>query len=402
MSASDSLAFVGRVLFRHPLRTSLVLLAVAVGVASVVILTSLGDSARRYVSDEFASLGTHLLVVTPGRNETAGIGPSMFMGSTPRDLTLDDAMALQLSPAVKAVSPMVIGEANLSHGGRVRQAPAVGTTIELLELRHWKMRRGRFLPGGDPDRAPAVVVLGEKVRKELFGAERALGSFVRVGDRRFRVIGILKTEGRSLGLDVDELVVLPVARAMEVFDTSSLFRIMVEARSRNSLKRAAEDIRLILKDRHRGVEDVTIVRQDAVVKTFDRVLRALTYTVGGIAAVSLLVAGVLLMNVMLVSVSQRTTEIGLLKAIGASRRRILALFLLESGGLALMGALLGLTLGVAGNFGIGSFVPMLTLRPPLWAVVAAPTSSMIAGVVFGLIPARRASALDAVDALAGR
>ncbi|MFP6665609.1 MAG: ABC transporter permease [Deltaproteobacteria bacterium] len=402
MTVADSLAFVGRVLFRHPLRTSLLLLAVAVGVASVVVLTSLGDSARRYVSEEFASLGTDLLIVTPGRNETSGVGPSMFMGSTPRDLTLDDALALRRSSAVKSVSPMVIGEASLSRAGRVRQAPTIGTTVELLKIRHWKMRRGRFLPAGDVARAPAVVVLGEKVRQELFGAEPALGGFVRVGDRRFRVIGILQTEGRSLGLDVDELVVLPVARAMEVFDTSSLFRIMVEARSRGALDRAAEDTRVLLKDRHQGEEDVTIVRQDAMVKTFDRVLRALTFTVGGIASVSLLVAGILLMNVMLVSVSQRTAEIGLLKAIGASRNRILSLFLLESGGLALLGALLGLALGLAGNLAIGYFVPMLTLRPPLWAVVAAPTSSLLAGVVFGLIPARRAAALDPIDALAGR
>ncbi|MEO2169513.1 MAG: ABC transporter permease [bacterium] len=402
MSAVDSLAFVGRVLLRHPLRTSLLLLAVGMGVASVVVLTSLGESARRYVTEEFSSMGTHLLVVTPGRNETSGMGPSMFMGSTPRDLTLGDAMALRRSSAVKSVSPMVVGEASLSHGGRVRQTPAIGATAELLRLRHWKMRRGRFLPAGDLDRAPSVVVLGEKVRKELFGAEPALGGFVRIGDRRFRVIGILQTEGRSLGLDVDELVVLPVARAMEAFNTSSLFRIMVEARSRNALDRAAENTRLTLKDRHQGEEDVTIVRQDAMVQTFDRVLRALTFTVGGIASVSLLVAGVLLMNVMLVSVSQRTPEIGLLKAIGASRNRILLLFLLESGGLGLLGALLGLAFGMVSNLGIGYFVPMLTLRPPIWAIVAAPTFSVIAGIVFGLIPARRAAALDPVDALAGR
>jgi putative ABC transport system permease protein len=402
MSAVDSLTFVGRVLLRHPLRTSLLLLAVGMGVASVVVLTSLGESARRYVTEEFSSMGTHLLVVTPGRNETSGVGPSMFMGSTPRDLTLGDAMALRRSSAVKSVSPMVIGEASLSHGGRVRQAPAIGATAELLRLRHWKMRRGRFLPAGDLDRAPSVVVLGEKVRKELFGAEPALGDFVRLGDRRFRVIGILQTEGRSLGLDVDELVVLPVARAMEAFNTSSLFRIMVEARSRNALDRAAEDTRLTLKDRHQGEEDVTIVRQDAMVQTFDRVLRALTFTVGGIASVSLLVAGVLLMNVMLVSVSQRTAEIGLLKAIGASGNRILFLFLLESGGLGLLGALLGLAFGMVSNLAIGYFVPMLTLRPPIWAIVVAPTFSVVAGIVFGLIPARRAAALDPVDALAGR
>lgn len=402
MQPADALIFVFRVLRRHVLRTFLLLLSVAVGVGAVVVLTSLGESARSYVMDEFSSLGTSLLSVTPGRSETSGMGPSSFVGSTPRDLTLGDAQAMQRSAAVKRIAPMVIGEAALSRGGKVRQVPVIGATADLLELRKWKMGAGRFLPEGDIDRAPAVVVLGDKVRRELFGPQSAIGDFVRVGDRRFRVVGILETEGRSLGTDVEEIAVLPVARAMEVFDIAGLFRIMVEARSREWLDRAAEDIRVIVKDRHQGEEDVTIVRQDAVVKTFDRILQALTWTVGGIASVSLLVAGVLLMNVMLVSVSQRTDEIGLLKAIGASRQRILGLFLLESGGLALLGALLGLALGFVGNIGIGHFVPDIVLRPPLWTLVATPIFSVVAGILFGLMPARRAAELDAIDALMGR
>lgn len=402
MTFRDALGFVGRVLLRHPFRTVLLLIAVAIGVAAVVVLTSLGDSARRYVTDEFASLGTHLLSVTPGRSETSGTGPSMMMGASTRDLTLDDAIALQRSSAIKSVAPMVMGEASVSRGGKVRQSVVLGATAPLLDLRHWKMKQGRFLPAGDPQRVPAVAVIGEEIRDKLFGPEPAVGGFIRVGDRRFRVIGILKTEGRSMGMDVDELIVLPVARAMEVFDLAGLYRIMVEARSRSALDRAREDARVILKDRHQGEEDVTIIRQDAVVETFDRVLSALTYTVGGIASVSLLVAGVLLMNVMLVSVTQRTGEIGLLKALGASRQRILRLFLMESGGLALLGAGLGIAVGFAANEGIGYFFTEITLRPPVWVLVAAPILSLVAGIAFGLMPAQRAADLDAVDALAGR
>ena len=398
----DTLIMVSRVLLRHRFRTLLLLLAVSVGVAAVIVLTSVGDSARRYVTDEFRSLGTELLIVTPGKSETSGVGPPGFFGGTPRDLTLEDAMALRRSTAIRSLAPMVVGEAVMSHGGRNRIAPGVGATAELLELRQWKLRQGKFLPSGDPQRAPAVIVIGEKIRKDLFGAEPAIGNFLRVGDRRFRVIGILGTEGRSLGMDVEELVILPVARAMEVFDTAGLYRIMVEARSREALPRAAEDIRVIVKDRHQGEEDVTIVQQDAVVATFDRVLGALTYTVGGIASISLIVAGILLMNVMLVSVSQRTAEIGLLKAIGSSRQLILTLFLVESGGLALGGALLGIAIGLGANEVIGSYVPDVMLVPPLWAMIIAPLFAFFSGILFGLLPARRAAALDPVDALAGR
>lgn len=298
---------------------------------------------------------------------------------------------------------MVIGEANMSYGARSRQAPGIGATADLLELRHWKLKQGRFLPEGDLERAPAVIVIGEKIRRDLFGADKAVGNFLRVGDRRFRVIGILATEGRSLGMDVDELVILPVARAMELFDTSGLRRIMVESRSRDSLDRAAEESRMILKDRHQGEEDVTIVRQDAVVATFDSLLGALTYTVAGIASISLLVAGVLLMNVMLVSVSQRTAEIGLLKAIGSSRRLILTLFLMESGGLAFLGALLGVGLGLGMNGILGTYVPAdMPLRPPMWSLFSAPLCALVSGILFGLMPARRAADLDPIDALAGR
>ena len=331
MKLSDSIGWVSRVLLRHRLRTVLLLAAVSVGVGAVIVLTSLGDSARLYVTEEFRSLGTELLIITPGKSETSGSGPPSFMGATARDLTLDDAAALKRSSAIKRVAPMVVGEANMSYGARSRQAPGIGATADLLALRHWKLKQGQFLPEGDLERAPAVIVIGEKIRRDLFGADKAVGNFLRVGDRRFRVIGVLATEGRSLGMDVDELVILPVARAMELFDTSGLRRIMIESRSRDSLDRAAEESRIILKDRHQGEEDVTIVRQDAVVATFDTLLGALTYSVAGIASISLLVAGVLLMNVMLVSVSQRTAEIGLLKAIGSSRRLILTLFLMESG-----------------------------------------------------------------------
>ena len=375
------------------------LLAMSIGVAAVVVLTSLGESARTYVSDEFSSLGTHLIVVSPGRTETSGVGPSMFAGDTPRDLTISDALAIARSPLLTDVAPMVMGQAPVSWGGRERDAPLVGATATLRRIRHWSLAQGRFLPDGDPERDSGVCVIGAKLRRELFGATRALGEWLKVGDRRCRVTGILADEGRSIGLDVEEIVVMPVAGALALLNRPSLNRIVASASSHRQVDRASTEIRRILKERHQGEEDVTIVTQDALLATFDRILVALTYTVGGIAGISLIVAGILIMNVMLVSVSQRTAEIGLLKALGAPREEILLLFLVEATALSLAGALAGLALGVSARLAILHFYPVLPLTWPIWAIVAALITALVVGLVFGMIPARRAAELDPVAAL---
>lgn len=402
MRQGDVLAFTLRTLKGYRLRTSLMLLAMAIGVAAVVVLTSLGEGARRYVTGQFASLGTHLLIVLPGRSETKGGVPSTFMGETPRDLTINDALALTRNPKVRRVAPIVVGSAPVSWMRRDREVPILGATPELLTIRHWSMSQGRFLPAGDWDRAASVCVMGAKVREELFGAERALGQWVRIGERRFRVIGILATEGRSIGVDVEEVVIVPVASAQLLFNSPSLFRILVEASSRDAIPVAKEFIRNTLKERHQGEEDITVITQDAVLATFDRIFRALTLTVGGIAAISLAVAGILIMNIMLIAVSQRTGEIGLLKAIGASRGQILNLFLSEAALLALLGALIGLLAGRLGSWIVGRIYPKLPLGAPLWAIGAALLIAILTGLIFGVIPARRAARLDPVQALSRR
>ncbi len=399
MNLRDLPAMAARVLVRHPARSGLMLLAMSIGVASVVVLTSLGESARRFVSDEFASLGTHLIMVSPGRTETSGVGPSMFAGDTPRDLTIADATAVARSRYLSDVAPMVMGQANVSWGGREREAPLLGATASLRRIRRWTLAQGRFLPDGDPERDSGMCVIGAKLRKELFGPRRALGEWLKVGDRRCRITGILAEEGRSIGMDVEEVVVMPVAGALALLNRPSINRIMANARSHELMDRASEDIRQILKKRHQGEEDVTVVTQDALLATFDRILAALTYTVGGIAGISLIVAGILIMNVMLVSVSQRTAEIGLLKALGAPREEILRLFLVEATGLSMAGAFLGLAIGVLARLAILYFYPVLPLTWPIWAIGAALATALVVGLAFGVIPARRAAGLDPVAAL---
>jgi len=248
----------------------------------------------------------------------------------------------------------------------------------------------------------AVCVLGSKVATELFPGRAAVGGSVRIGDRRFRVIGVLGDSGRSVGFDLQELVLIPVSSAQQIYDTESLFRILIQSSDRDAIPRTRTAVIETLKARHQGEEDVTVITQDAVLATFNRIFTALTLTLAGIASISLAVAGILIMNVMLVAVSQRTAEVGLLKALGARRGQITALFLAEAILLSVAGAGAGLLLGYGANVVIGRLYPALPVGAPGWAVALAILIAVASGVVFGLLPARRAARLDPVVALAGR
>jgi len=402
MRVADLLHLAAESLFRARLRSLMMLVAMSIGVAAVVVLTSLGEGARRYVTGEFQALGTDLLIVLPGRSETTGVQPGLFAGETPRDLTLDDARALLRIPGVERIAPLVVGSAPVSSLGLTREVPVIGSNAEFYYVRKLSMGQGRFLPPGDLDRDMAVCVIGTKVAAELFPRRPAVGGSVRIGDRRFRVIGVLGESGRALGFDLQELVIIPVSSAQQVFNTESLFRILIQASDHDGIPRVREAVRETIKARHQGEEDVTVITQDAVLATFNRIFTALTLTLAGIASISLAVAGILIMNVMLVAVSQRTAEVGLLKALGARGRQITALFLAEAVLLSVAGALAGLVVGYVANSVIGRVYPDLPVGAPAWAVVLALVVAVASGVVFGLMPARRAARLDPVVALAGR
>jgi len=401
MRFRDNLNYAVRALTGFRLRSLLMLLAMAIGVGSVVVLTGLGDGARRYVTAQFLSLGSNLLIVLPGRAETTGSVPPLT-GATPRDLTIADSLALLRSRAVQDVAPIAVGSAPVRWQGRGREVTILGTSSSFLRIRKLAMRSGRFLPPGDPSRGMPVCVLGRTLASELFGSRDPIGRWVRIGESRFRVLGVLESMGISLGFNMDDIALVPVASAQSLFNTFSLFRIMVEARERDALARAKSDVLNIVKARHEGEEDITVITQDAVLATFDRIFLALTLTVGGIGAISLVVAGILVMNVMLIAVSQRTTEIGLLRAIGATRRGIVTLFLTEAAFLAMLGGLIGLGLGVLSNFGLQRLFPDFPISAPPWALVAAMLVAVGTGLVFGFLPARKASRLDPVVSLAMR
>ena len=379
----------------------MIILAMSIGVTSVTVLIALSESARSYIINEFEALGTHLVIVLPGRTETTG-GPPPLFGETPRDLTLEDAESLLRSPYIAAIAPLTIGLAPVTFGGLERETNVFGSTHALLRVRHLKMAQGSFLPIADNDSALPVCVIGQTIRKELFADESALGQWLRINDRRYRVIGILASEGESIGVDFDEMVIIPVASAQALFDTNSLFRILIETKSREAMLKAVDEVKKIIKLRHEGEEDVTIITQDSVVSAFNKILTALTIAVACIGGVSLIVAGVLVMNVMLVTVTQRTSEIGLLKALGASQAQVQWLFLAEAILLSLVGALVGLLLGRLVISLLQVNYPNFPIAIPDWGLLSALGVSILTGLLFGVLPARKAARLDPITALAKR
>lgn len=402
MRSIDLIGFARGAATGNPLRASLLVLAMAIGVAAVVVLTALGDGARRYVMSEFSALGSNLVIVLPGRSQTGGFNPGNAITNTPRDLTVDDAQALQRATAVRKVAPMAVGTSEISAGGKLREVLVAGTTAQYVEVHPLPLAQGRFLAQGDWRRGASEAVIGAKVRDELFGSAPSLGQLVRIGDRRFRIVGVLAVSGQGLSMNTDELVFVPVALAQAMFNSNTLFRILIEANGRDAIEAAKVQVADIIKLRHEGEQDVTVITQDAVLATFDRLLGALTLGVAGIAAISLAVAGILVMNVMLVSVTQRTAEIGLLKALGATGGTIRMLFLTEASMLSLAGALVGYGLGQLVAAVIRQLYPTFPAYPPDWAVLAGLATALVTGILFGVLPARRAARLDPVQALSRR
>ena len=399
MSPPEVFGFALRGLTGHGLRTALSLLGVSIGIASVLVLTALGEGAKRYVIGQFESLGTNLLIVLPGKTETSG---TFGIGGVPNDLTLEDAEAIErFVPQARRVVPISMGTEEVAAGALSRQVAVIGATPDYLKARQLRMASGEFLPEDEFSRGAAVAVLGHKAARELFRGRDPVGEVVRIGGWRMRVIGVLAKQGVKLGIDFDDIAIVPVATGMRMFNRSSLFRILIQSHAHTDLDLARQNVLELITERHEE-EDVTVVTQDAVANTFAGILTTLTLFVTGIAAISLSVAGFGIMNVMLVSVSERTREIGLLKAVGVARRQILAAFLTEAAIVSGLGGLLGLALGF-GLVDLGErLYPVFEASPPAWAVAAAMAVSLGVGVVFGLLPAWQATKLDPVLALGRR
>lgn len=401
MRTRDLIRFNFQLLNRHRFRAAMILLAMSIGVAAVNLLTGLGEGAKSFVLGEFSMLGKNTLIMMPGKKETSG-GMPPIMGEAPRDITLQDVAALRHVPGVVAAAPLIVGMTEVSRAGRNREVVIAGTTASYFRIRQLSLQHGEALPELPDDVASPVAVIGSKVRQELFGSQPALGQWLRAGDRRFRVIGILDAKGQALGMDMNDLMLIPVASAQTLFNQEGLFRVLIEGQSADALKKTRERVLAVMTERHEGDDDVTIITQDSILSVFNDILDTMTLAVSGIGAISLLVAGVLIMNVMLISVAQRTQEIGLLKAIGASDQDVMQIFLSEALVMALAGALLGLALSEALLWSARLLFPEVGFHTPAWALLLSPATALLTSLLFAWSPARKAARMEPVNALQGK
>jgi putative ABC transport system permease protein len=393
---ADALQLALRAITAQRLRSFLTLLGIAVGIAAVILLTSIGEGIHRFVLGEFTQFGTNVVTAIPGKTRTGG-APS-GLPSSARPLTLDDARSLERLPHVVAVSPNVRGNAEVEGNGRTRRTLVYGVNANLPKVFRSTIHSGQFLPADEEGSARAFVVLGSKVKTELFGGENPLGQRLRIGGLHFRVIGVMAPKGQFLGIDLDDTVFVPAARAQELFNREGLDEINIAAEEGVPSAIVAAGIRERLIARH-GREDFTIVTQEEMLKTLSNILDVLTMAVGALGGISLLVGGVGIVTIMTIAVAERTGEIGLLVALGAQRRTILMLFLGEAVALSALGGLLGLLLGVGLAQVIQVALPALPVHTPLSFVLLAEGVAVFIGLAAGVLPARRAAQLDPVEAL---
>ncbi len=396
MRLADAAGFALRALTAHRLRTSLTTLGIAVGVGAVVLLTSIGEGTQRFVLGEFTQFGTHLIEITPGLSATHGI-PGAFLG-TVRPLSLDDAESLRRLPQVQAVSAVVQGNAAVSFAGRTRRVTVFGVGSDAKRVWTVRVAQGSYLPDDDPRASRALCVIGTKLRDELFQGRSVLGERLKIAGEPYRIIGVLEPKGNFLGTDLDDSVSIPVGRALAMFNRDGAMAVDVLYEPGANADDVAAALERAMLARH-GQRDVTVTTQQEMLDTLGSILDVLTFAVGALGGISMLVGGVGILTIMTIAVRERTSEIGLLRALGAPQRKIMWLFLGEALALGLLGGVTGLAGAVALSQLMHLFIPKLPVYTSPKIGLLAIVVSLLIGLVAGVMPARRASRLDPVDAL---
>jgi putative ABC transport system permease protein len=378
------------------MRSFLTGLGIAIGIAAVILLTSIGEGLHQFVLEEFSQFGTNIVSIQPGKTQTQGSNVGVFGSS--RQLSLEDADALRRLPYVESVNPSVMGNAELRANGKTRRTTVFGEGREFAQSFTMKVQSGSFWPDADDEQARAFVVLGAKVRQELFAGQNPLGEYLRVGGQRYRIIGVMQPKGQVLGLDLDDAVFIPAARAMELLNRPGLMEINVSYRPSSDANDVKKLISQRLIERH-GREDFTLISQEEALEVLGSVLNVLTFAVAALGGISLLVGAVGILTIMTMAVTERTAEIGLLRALGARENQVLMLFLGEAIMLSALGGIMGLLIGVGIAQGLHLLIPALPVHTPWLYAVLAELTAVTIGLAAGVAPAMRAARLDPVEAL---
>lgn len=396
MRNADLFRLAYRSIISHKLRSSLTALGLIIGIAAVVILTSIGRGIHTFVLAEFTQFGTHLISVAPGKKTTFGLSGATI--STVRPLAIADAISMSKMPDIVAVVPVVQGNARVEAGPKQRRTNVLGVGGAVPEVWKIKTATGRFLPEEEQGNPRALAVLGHKLATELFGSASPLGQRIRIGSDRYRVIGTMEKKGQMLGFDMDDTLYIPAAKALELFDRESLMEIDLLYKSHIPVATVESAVRKLLIARH-GLEDFTMITQNQMLKTMDSILNILTLAVAALGSISLFVGSVGILTIMTIAVSERISEIGLLRAVGAEQRVIFRLFLCEALALSMAGGFIGVVLGIIVIRIIAIVLPALPVELAWSYIAAAFIVSLLIGAAAGVVPAMKAARLEPLEAL---
>jgi len=382
-------------------RSLLTALGVIIGVASVILLVSVGSGLKDYITNQMQDMGSNLIMVMPGEIDLDKMGAggdamsSAFSSMASSKLELGDMEEIEKIPQIEDVAAMVMASSPVRFKGESKIAQVIGTTENYVNIRKSDFEKGSFFTKSEVNSGRKVAVLGYKVAEDLFGEENPIGEKVKLGEYRYQIMGVMEEKGGQGSMSPDDKVFVPITTAQRQFDQDNISLIFAQVRSSGEVSLTVPLVEEVLK-RRLDEEDFTVLDQKEILSTVSSILDTLTIALGGIAAISLLVGGIGIMNIMLVSVTERTQEIGLRKALGATPEVILTQFLVEAVFLSVGGGIVGIILGGGGAFLLNRFMPTTVT---LWSVVLAFIVSATVGIVFGITPARRASQLSPIEAL---
>lgn len=386
-----------RSLLRNKTRSILTMIGIIIGVSAVILLVSIGQGLQNYITNTFESLGSNVIAVLPGKvggDSGFSSGGPNFAGTK---LTQKDVSDIaRLGGPVESAGAAIQTPASVSNVGKVKYTTVLGLDFEYTKIRNLTVSSGRQINSSDVNVNRNVAVIGTTIQKDLFNGGGVLGKKITIGGQKFEIVGILSENGSGgFGVDTNSYVIIPITAAQKVFGLKGVQAIAAKAVDKESIPLAINSIKKLMSKRLKE-DEFSVVDQGSLVQTINQVLGALTLALGGIAAISLLVGGVGIMNIMLVSVTERTREIGLRKAVGAKPTDILYQFLIEAVVLSLGGGMIGVMVGALGSWGINHFIQTSV---SMWSVALSFGVSAVIGIIFGVAPAARASKLNPIEAL---